>query len=58
MVADDDYDELEIELRSVEGGFEARVLRSPFSRAAEPFVPPWRRRSYRRVIPRPNPSFG
>jgi CHAT domain len=41
MAADDVYDELEIELGSVTGGFESRVLKAAFGRgAAAPFVPP------------------
>jgi hypothetical protein len=40
MPTDTDYAEFEIELRSVEKGFEARLLAAPFGRASTPFSPP------------------
>ncbi|MDP9119818.1 MAG: SAVED domain-containing protein [Acidobacteriota bacterium] len=38
---EDGYDEFEIELRSVAGGYEARALTTPCGRAAAPFVLPF-----------------
>jgi hypothetical protein len=40
MAQEQDYFELEIEMRSVGEGFEAQVLSSPYGRGREPFVPP------------------
>jgi CHAT domain/SMODS-associated and fused to various effectors sensor domain len=36
-----DFADFEIELRSVEDGFEARVLTAPYGRLSAPFVPPF-----------------